>query len=62
MRYVQITVFVLALAALVAATFFIGEDTGDTMWRIGVAVLLIDVVCIMLWPRSPRGSMATPAS
>ena len=56
MRYLQITIFLVALAALVAAVFFIGEDTGDTLWRIGVAAFLGDVVCIMLWPRSSRSA------
>ena len=50
MRYLQILVFVVGLAALIAAIFFVGTGTGDTLWRAGVAVLLLDVVCIMLWP------------
>ena len=50
MRYLQILVFVVGLAAFMAAIFFIGTGTGDTLWRAGVAVLLLDVVCIMLWP------------
>jgi hypothetical protein len=50
MRYLQIFVFVVGLAAFIAAIFLIGTDTGDTLWRVGVAVLLLDVVCIMLWP------------
>jgi hypothetical protein len=50
MRYLQIFVFVVGLAALIAALFFVGTGTGDTLWRVGVATLLLDVVCIMLWP------------
>jgi hypothetical protein len=52
MRYLQIILFVVGIAAFFAAVFFIGSDTGDTLWRVGVAALLVDVVCIMLWPIS----------
>ena len=52
MRYLQILVFVVGLAAFIAAIFFVGTGTGDTLWRAGVASLLLDVVCIMLWPPS----------
>jgi len=50
MRYLQVLVFIVGLAAFIAAIFFVGTGTGDTLWRTGVATLLLDVVCIMLWP------------
>jgi hypothetical protein len=53
MRIVQIALLCLALVVFVAALFFAGTSTGDVLWRVGVAALLVDVVCIMLWPRAP---------
>jgi len=50
MRSLQIVLFIVGVAAFIAALAFIGNDTGDTLWRAGVAVLLLDVVCMMLWP------------
>ena len=54
MRQAQVAMYVLACAALVAALFFIGKDShwGETLWRVGTAILLVDIVCIMLW-RAP---------
>jgi hypothetical protein len=57
MRYLQIVIFIIALMAFISALFFIGSDTGDVLWRMGVAILLLDIVCIMLWPR-PLGEIA----
>ena len=50
MRQTQIGVFVLGVVSFLAAAFFIGEDTADTLWRIGVAATLIDMVFVRLWP------------
>jgi len=55
MRWLQLALLFIALVAFIAALFFIGDDAGDALWRLGVAVLLLDVVCIMLWPRSQQG-------
>jgi membrane protein implicated in regulation of membrane protease activity len=52
MRCLQIVLFFLGLALLLAAAFFVGAVAGDALWRAGVALLLVDVVCILLWPRS----------
>jgi hypothetical protein len=38
------------VVSFVTALFFIGDDMGDTLWRIGVATLFIDTVSLMLWP------------
>lgn len=51
MRYFQITLFLFAALSFITALFFIGSVTGDVLWRSGIAILLIDVVCIMLWPQ-----------
>lgn len=56
MRVLQITLFCVGVAAFLAAAFFIGSDTGNTLWRVGVAMLLIDVVCLLLWPGSKPAS------
>ncbi len=58
MRQVQVGIFGVAMAALFAALFFIGKNTGLDLWRVGIGVLLIDVVFIMLWPTSPEGARA----
>lgn len=50
MRLLQVVVFVGAVAALLAALFFVGSVTGDALWRGGIAALLVDVVGIHLWP------------
>jgi hypothetical protein len=50
MRQVQIGVFALGLASFVAAAFFTGEQMGDTLWRVGVATTLLDIVFMKLWP------------
>lgn len=60
MRVFQVALLVLGVLALVAAIPFIGSDTGDALWRAGIAVFLLDVVCIMLWPRRPRGPAPPP--
>ena len=62
MRQVQVGVLVLALAALITALFFIGSDRGLDLWRIAIAMLLVDIVVIMLWPTSPEGARAPSVS
>jgi len=54
MRVVQITLFALGVLALLGSIPFIGGGTGDTLWRAGVAIFLMDIACIMLWPTPPR--------
>ena len=50
MRKVQIGIFILGVVFFLAAGFFTGEETGDTLWRIGTATMLIDIVFMKLWP------------
>ena len=54
MRLFQIILFLVAVLSLFTALFFIGSDTGLDLWRSGVAILLIDVVCLMLWPAKSK--------
>jgi len=58
-RQLQVTLFVLALVAFIAALFVTGTEMGDILWRGGVAVLLLDLVCIKLWPASPASARST---
>lgn len=51
MRVVQIVLFVLGVLSLLGAIPFAGSNTGDILWRAGMATLLVDIVCIMLWPK-----------
>ena len=54
MRRVQIVLFALGMASLIGALFFIGENTGEDLWKAGIALMLVDVVCIQLWPSTRR--------
>jgi hypothetical protein len=54
MRNAQVGLFVFALLCFVVAVLFIGQETGDTLWRAGLAGLLIDLVAIQLWPSPKR--------
>jgi len=50
MRNLQVAIFVLGVLCFLAAVAFVGQDTGDTLWRAGVAAMLVDAVCTRLWP------------
>ncbi len=50
MRQAQNGIFILGVISFLAAAAFMGEDTGDTLWRAGIAAMLIDIVFIKLWP------------
>ena len=50
MRKFQIAMLILGTACLIASAFGIGKDFGETLYKTGIAFLLIDVVCIQLWP------------
>jgi hypothetical protein len=51
MRIRQLVLLALGVLSLAAALPFVGAVAGDALWRAGVAVLLVDIVCILLWPR-----------
>ena len=54
MRTLQFVLFGIGVVAFLTAIFFIGSENGDTLWRLGIAVLLLDMVCIKLWPALPK--------
>ncbi|NLI48597.1 MAG: hypothetical protein GX414_15960 [Acidobacteria bacterium] len=54
MRRIQIALFILGILVLLGSLSFIGGGVGDTLWRAGVAIFLMDIACIMLWPGPPR--------
>jgi hypothetical protein len=54
MRKFQTAIFVLGAASLIASAFGIGKDFGETLYNTGIATLLVDVVCIQLWPSAKR--------
>jgi hypothetical protein len=47
--------FVIGLACYVAAVFFIGSDTGETLSDIGNGVLLVTIVLLLLRMSGRRG-------
>jgi len=54
MRILQFVLFGIGALAFLSAAFFIGTDDGNSLWKIGIAMLLLDVVCILLWPAKPK--------
>ncbi len=50
MRLFQISLFLLGTASLIASAFGLGKDFGETLYNAGIAILLLDVVCLQLWP------------
>jgi hypothetical protein len=60
MRNVQVGMFVLGVVLFPGALLFIGQEIGDTLWRAGVAAMLIDVACASVWP-SAKGSESRSA-
>ena len=54
MKLSQQVLFATGLLSFVAALFFIGTGTGDALWRAGVAIMLIDLTCINIWPPKDR--------
>jgi hypothetical protein len=55
MRKFQIVAFVLGVASFLASACFTGKVMGDTLWKVGIAIMVGDIVCILLWP-APRRS------
>jgi hypothetical protein len=44
MKLFQMTIFLLGAASLIASAFGIGMDYGETLYKTGIAMLLLDVV------------------
>ncbi len=51
MRILQIVGFILGVASFLAALYFQGTATGETLWKTGMAVMISDIVLVLLWPR-----------
>lgn len=56
MRYLQIVLFIGAALSFLISLYFIKSALGDVLWRAGMATLLFDIVCIMLWPVNAKGN------
>jgi hypothetical protein len=50
MRVVQTVILALGVLSFLALVAFIGQGTGDTLWRAGVAAMLVVLACARLWP------------
>lgn len=50
MRQFQITIFILGTLSFIASAFELGPGSGDYLLNAGFATMLIDLVCIHLWP------------
>jgi len=50
MRIVQISLCALAILAFLVAAVFVGDVLGDVFGRSGIAVLVVDLVVMQLWP------------
>jgi hypothetical protein len=50
MRQFQVIIFILGIASFIAAAFELGPGSGDYLLNAGFATMLIDLVCIQLWP------------
>lgn len=44
--------FILGVAAFLASAVAVGTALGDVLWRACVALMLIDLVLVHLWPRT----------
>lgn len=58
MRMLQIIGFLLGLAAFFTSAYFTGRQLGDTFWKVGIAIMISDIVLILLWP-APKRTVAT---
>jgi hypothetical protein len=54
MRLAQIILFIIGSASLLASAFGLGKDYGETLYNTGIAILLIDIVFIQLFPLAKR--------
>lgn len=67
MRVLERGLFILGVVAFLASAVAVGTALGDVLWRACVALMLIDLVLIQLWPGSSpadakqRRSVATGA-
>ncbi len=57
MRRFQIVAFLVGVAAFLSSACFTGKELGDTLWKVGVAFMVSNLVCLLLWP-SPKRSQS----
>lgn len=50
MRIVHVILFGLAIVTLLISAATAGGMLGDIFWRAGIAILLVDLVAMRLWP------------
>jgi hypothetical protein len=50
MRQFQITLFIIGTLSFITSAFELGPGSGDYLLNAGFASMLIDLVCIQLWP------------
>jgi hypothetical protein len=53
MRAIQIFLFMLGAGCLLLAGVTAGSMVGVICWQAGIAILLVDLVAIQLWPSRP---------
>jgi hypothetical protein len=58
MRILQIGIFLFAVLSFLVSAVFIGQEMGDTLWRVGIASILVDLACAKLWPSAKKGAAA----
>jgi len=54
MRRLQIALLALGVLALLGSAAGIGKSYGETLYNTGIALLLIDVVGLQLWPTGTK--------
>jgi hypothetical protein len=54
MRIFQIVLFVLASVSFLLARYYASSQTGEYLWRGGMAAMIGDIVLILLWPTGKR--------
>ncbi len=53
MRTIQVGLLILATLVLIFAAVNWTTIIGLILWRVGIAMLLVDIVALMLWPTKP---------
>jgi len=54
MRLLHIIGFLLGIAAFFTSAYYTGHLLGDTFWKVGMAIMLSNIVLILLWPAPKR--------
>ena len=54
MKPLHIIGFLLGVAAFLTSACYTGRQLGDTYWKVGIAIMISDIVLILLWPAPKR--------